>query len=81
MDQQGSHKATVGLEYIYCKKGNLLCNIWEGGGNFDTNLIKMIQVRIDHLMVVASLLSHAEFGQHEHRDESSRNTHPTLPLF
>ena len=46
LDQQGSHKATVGLEYIYCKKGNLLCNIWEGGGNFDTNLIKMIQVRI-----------------------------------
>jgi len=44
VDQQGSHKATVGLEYIYCKKGNLLCNIWEGGGNFDTNLIKMIQV-------------------------------------
>ena len=44
LDQQGSHKATVGLEYIYCKKGNLLCNIWEGGGNFDTNLIKMIQV-------------------------------------
>ena len=86
MDQQGSHKATVGLEYIYCKKGNLLCNIWEGGGNFDTNLIKMIQVRIDYeihklgcifLVVVVS----AEFGPHEHREESSRKTHPTLPLF
>ena len=56
LDQQGSHKATVGLEYIYCKKGNLLCNIWEGGGNFDTNLIKMIQVRSSKTKIVPCTL-------------------------
>jgi GTPase SAR1 family protein len=47
LDQTGSstnQKATIGLEYIYAKKGNILCNIWEAGGNCDSNILKMIQV-------------------------------------
>jgi len=44
LDQTGSNKPTIGLEYIYAKKGNILCNIWEAGGNLDSNLVKMVQV-------------------------------------
>jgi len=47
---QGSNKPTIGLEYIYAKKGSVLCNIWEAGGNLDSNLVKMIQVPMKSAM-------------------------------
>merc|ERR1712110_543560 len=44
IDQNPSLKPTVGLEYLFARKGNSLCHIWEAGGEFNSTGRKMIEI-------------------------------------
>jgi len=44
IDQSPSNKPTIALEYLYARKGNSLCHIWEAGGEFNSSTRKMIEV-------------------------------------
>ena len=76
---QGSNKPTIGLEYIYAKKGSVLCNIWEAGGNLDSNLVKMIQVSRNLINADDIYLYLA--GTDEKCDEKSKSCFLSCPGF
>ena len=44
IDQSASTKPTVALEYLYGRKGNSICHIWEAGGEFNATARKMIEI-------------------------------------